>query len=197
MVQENARIRAAKRGDVHAFNELVLSYQDRVYTVALRILHDPASADDIAQETFVTAFRKLDQFKGGNFRAWLLRITTNACYDELRRHKRRPADSIDDDDYDVDADSRLATGESENPESYAQRAELKSAIEQCFEQLSDEHRLVVTMSDVEEYSYDEIASLAKISLGTVKSRISRARARLRDCLQASGELLPASYRQLE
>jgi RNA polymerase sigma-70 factor (ECF subfamily) len=195
MVQEDAQIQAAKRGDVHAFNELVLTYQDRVYTVALRILRDPASADDISQETFVTAFRKLDQFKGGNFRAWLLRIATNACYDELRRHKRRPADSIDDDDYDMDADARLATGDAENPESHAQRAELKSAIELCFEQLSDEHRLVVTMSDVEEYSYDEIASVAKISLGTVKSRISRARANLRECLQASGELLPASYRQ--
>jgi RNA polymerase sigma-70 factor (ECF subfamily) len=195
MVQENDRIQAAKRGDVHAFNELVLTYQDRVYTVALRILRDPASADDITQETFVTAFRKLDQFKGGNFRAWLLRIATNACYDELRRHKRRPADSIDDDDYNMDADARLATGDGENPESHAQRAELKSAIELCFEQLSDEHRLVVTMSDVEEYSYDEIASVAKISLGTVKSRISRARANLRECLQASGELLPASYRQ--
>ena len=195
MVQEDAQIKAAQRGDVHAFNELVLTYQDRVYTVAFRIMQDPASADDIAQDTFVTAFRKLDQFKGGNFRAWLLRIATNACYDELRRHKRRPFESIDDDDYDMDADARLATSDSESPESHAQRSELKSAIELCFEQLSDEHRLVVTMSDVEDYSYDEIASTAKISLGTVKSRISRARANLRDCLQASGELLPASYRQ--
>ena len=194
MVGELTYIEAARRGDVTAFNELVLEYQDRVYTLAFRIMQDSASADDIAQETFVTAFRKLDQFKGGNFRAWLMRIATNACYDELRRLKRRRTDSLDNDEQDEDSDPRL-TSSSEGPEKLLQRAELQSAIEDCFAQLSEEHRVVVTMSDIEEYSYEEIAQFANISSGTVKSRISRARVKLRDCLRTKGELLPSIYRQ--
>jgi len=189
-----AQIEAAQQGDTSAFNELVLMYQDRVYSLVFRILQDPASADDITQDTFITAFRKLHQFQGGNFQAWLLRIATNACYDELRRQKRRPTESIDADDYDAEADLRLSSV-ADNPENYTQRAELQSAIEDCLHLLSAEHRLVVMMADVEDYSYEEIAETAKISLGTVKSRISRARLRLRDCLRGKGELLPAAYRQ--
>lgn len=193
MVGESALISAAQSGNLDAFNSLVLDYQDQVYSLAYRILGDPAGADDITQETFVSAYQKIHQFKGGNFRAWLLRIATNACYDELRRHKRRPTDSIDDDDYDIEADGRM-TSTSESPESYTQRNELKTAIEECFEQLSDTYRLVAVMVDVQDYSYDEIADFANISLGTVKSRISRARASLRDCLKDKGELLPTLYR---
>lgn len=193
MVQESATIEAAQAGDIHAFNELVLQYQDAVYTVAYRILQDPASADDITQDTFITAFRKLEQFQGGNFRAWLQRIATNACYDELRRRKRRRTEALEDSDIDDEADVRLATDQ-HNPERAAQQNELQSAIEDCFERLAEAYRLVAIMADVQDYSYEEIATLAKISLGTVKSRISRARTRLRDCLQTKGELLPAKYR---
>lgn len=193
IVQEDLYLELAQKGDLNAFNELVLLYQDRVYNLTYRILQDPASADDLTQDTFVTAYRKLDQFKGGNFKAWLLRIATNACYDELRRHKRHPSDSIDSDEHDEEADLRLVSSE-EGPESHVQRGELQAAIQECFEDLSGDFRLVVTLSDVEEYSYDEIASLANISLGTVKSRISRARAQLRDCLRAKGELLPSQFR---
>lgn len=187
-------IQKAQQGDVEAFNQLVLSYQDYVYTATYRIMGDPSAADDMTQEAFVTAFRKLAQFQGGNFKAWLVRIAINACYDELRRTKRRPTESIDDDDYDIEANPKLVS-KADTPETYAQRSELRSAIEDCFDRLSEEHRLIVTMSDVEEYSYEEIASMVKISLGTVKSRISRARMRLRDCLKNKGELLPSIYRQ--
>lgn len=193
MVGEQAHIRAAQRGDVHAFNQLVLAYQDRVFSVAYRILQDAAMADDIAQETFVTAFRKLDKFKEGNFGAWLARIAINACYDELRRLKRQRSEALEDGDFGEDADPRLISP-TPNPESLIQQAELKAAIEDCLRQLSSDHRLVVVMADVEEYSYEEIARTANISLGTVKSRISRARLRLRDCLRGKGELLPAAYR---
>lgn len=194
VLQEQIHIRKAKQGDVEAFNLLVLTYQDYIYSTAYRILGDPALADDMAQEAFVTAFKKLSQFQDGSFKAWITRITINACYDELRRRKRRPTDSIDDDDYDIEANPKLIS-KTDNPENYAQSMELRSAIEECFRQLSEEHRVVVVMSDVEEYSYEEIASVVKISLGTVKSRISRARLRLRDCLKSKGELLPAVYRQ--
>jgi RNA polymerase sigma-70 factor, ECF subfamily len=193
MVQEEAQIRAAQRGSIEAFNTLVLTYQNQVYTIAFRILQDAAAADDICQDTFVTAFQKLNQFQGGNFRAWLLRIATNACYDELRRRKRRPIESLTQEDGNEEADLRLVSS-AESPERYAQRQELHSAIEDCFNNLSDEHRLVVLMCDVQEYSYEEIAHVAQISTGTVKSRISRARSRMKDCLQTKGELLPSEYR---
>ncbi|MFP4321337.1 MAG: RNA polymerase sigma factor [Anaerolineales bacterium] len=195
MVQQDVQIAAAQRGDLGAFNALVLAYQDQVYSLTMRILQDPAGADDITQETFISAYRKLDQFQGGNFRAWLLRIATNACYDELRRHKRRPTESLDDDPEDgpgPEADARLASP-AEGPEGHAQRGELRSAIERCLAALSPDQRLVIMMADVQDYAYDEIAQAADISLGTVKSRISRARANLRACLQTAGELLPAKY----
>lgn len=191
---EQGNIQRAKRGDVQAFNALVLAYQDQVYSTTYRIMGDPAQADDMAQDAFVAAFRKIQQFQGGNFKAWLIRIAINICYDELRRRKRRPTESIDDDDYDIEANPKLIS-KAENPELHAQRAELRSAIEECFSHLSEEHRVVVMMSDMEEYSYEEIASAVNISLGTVKSRISRARGRLRDCLKGKGELLPSIYRQ--
>lgn len=189
-----ANIRKAQQGDVEAFNQLVLAYQDHVYTAAYRIMGDAAAADDMTQDAFVTAFRKLGQFHGGNFKAWLIRIAINTCYDELRRTKRRPTESINNDDYDSEANPKLVS-KADSPETYVQRSELRSAIEDCFELLSAEHRLVVTMSDMEDYSYEEIASAVNISLGTVKSRISRARMRLRDCLKTKGELLPSVYRQ--
>lgn len=193
MVEVEIFLESARKGDVQAFNEVVLIYQDRVFNLAYRILQDAALADDIAQETFITAFRKLEQFKGGNFKAWLLRITTNACYDELRRHKRQRTDALADDEIDEEADSRLVSS-AESPEGYTQRAELQSAIEACFEQLSEAFRIVAVLVDVEEYSYEEVARLANISLGTVKSRVSRARLALRDCLRGHGELLPAVFR---
>ena len=195
MAPEFALIQSARQGNVDAFNDLVLAYQDRIYNAAYRIMGDPASADDITQDAFITAFRKLEQFRGGSFGAWLTRIAVNLCYDELRRDKRHSADSLDDnEDFDIEADIRL-TSDDPGPESSFHQAELTSAIERCFQALPAEFRIVAVMADVEEYSYEEIANITSISLGTVKSRISRARVRLRDCLQAYGELLPAKYRQ--
>jgi RNA polymerase sigma-70 factor (ECF subfamily) len=194
MVQEQGYLQAAQRGNVNAFNELVLLYQDAVYNTAYRLMGEPAAAEDMTQEAFVIAYRKLDQFRGGNFLAWLLRIAINRCYDELRRYKRRPADSLEDGEIDEEADARLIS-HLPDPEIQAQQGELSSAIEDCFQQLPQEFRVVALMADVEEYSYDEIAQVTGISLGTVKSRINRARLRLRDCLRHKGELLPTKYRQ--
>src|SRR5450432_3818399 len=93
---EQALIRLAQHGDLDAFNALVLRYQDSAYTLAFRIMGDTHGAADAAQEAFITAYRRLDTYRGGSFRAWLLRITTNQCYDELRRRQRRPAVSVED-----------------------------------------------------------------------------------------------------
>ena len=94
-MDEVALINQAQKGDVSAYNALVLHYQQVVYNVAYRIMGEPQSAEDAAQEAFISAYKSLNKFRGGNFKAWLLRITTNGCYDELRRRKRRPQSSLE------------------------------------------------------------------------------------------------------
>lgn len=193
-MDEAALIHAAQRGDVNSYNTLVLSYQTQAYNVAYRIMGEPDSAADATQEAFISAYRAIRSFRGGSFKAWLLRIVTNACYDEIRRRKRRPDASLDAlyvEDESVDAS--LVT-HSENPESYAQRMDLQAAIMTCLQGLTDEQRTVSILSDIEGMSYEEISLVVGTALGTVKSRLSRARSSLRDCLQGYGELLPASYR---
>jgi RNA polymerase sigma-70 factor (ECF subfamily) len=194
-MDEAALIQKARRGDVHAFNDLVLAHQDRIYSAAYRILADPASAADAAQETFITAFHKLDTYQGGSFKSWLLRIVTNTCYDELRRRKRRPAESIEDltPEESPDPPPQLVS-EEENPEDHAVRAELSRGIEHCIRNLPAEHRALVVLRDIEDLDYQAIVDVTGLELGTVKSRLSRARARLRDCLRGLGELLPADFR---
>ncbi|MCD4685619.1 MAG: sigma-70 family RNA polymerase sigma factor [Anaerolineae bacterium] len=195
-MDEHSLIETAKRGDVEAFNQLVLRYQDMVYTVAYRVMGEPDAAADAAQEAFISAFRKLHQFRGERFKPWLIRIVTNACYDELRRRQRRPATSLEllhEVTAAPAADVRLHSVQ-ENPEQVAQRSELNAAIQDCINDLPDNQRAIAVLADVEDYAYQEIADILQLPLGTIKSRLSRARARLRDCLQAVRELLPAEYR---
>jgi RNA polymerase sigma-70 factor (ECF subfamily) len=193
-MDETDLIQTAKRGDVEAFNRLVLLHQDAAYNAAYRIIGEVDAAADATQEAFISAYRKLHQFRGERFKPWLLRIVTNACYDELRRRQRRPAASLEE-MHEVHAlqDSALVSHH-EDPELHAQRHELNSAIQDCLSALPDDQRVIAVLSDVEGYTYQEISAITGLPLGTVKSRLSRARSRLRDCLQAVRELLPAEYR---
>lgn len=192
--EENRLIENAQTGDVEAFNQLVRLYERRVYGLCLRMLGDPDAAADIAQDTFISAYRKLNTFRGGQFRSWLLRIATNACYDLLRARKRRPAVSLDAlREPDDEGGGFDPADEGELPDQAVLRNELSHALQACINQLSEDQRLVVILSDVEGLAYEEIAAIAQINLGTVKSRLSRARARLRELLR-EGELLPARYR---
>jgi RNA polymerase sigma-70 factor (ECF subfamily) len=190
-MDEPALIEQAKRGDVDAFNALVLHYQDALYNVAYRIMGDHDSAADATQEAFISAYRALRRFRGGSFKSWLMRIVTNTCYDELRQRKRRPTTSLD---TLRPVDAAPLASQSENPESHALRSELNRAIQDCINRLPADQRIVAVLADVEEYSYQEIAQIAGIALGTVKSRLSRARKRLRACLGGVRELLPLDYR---
>jgi RNA polymerase sigma-70 factor (ECF subfamily) len=191
---EPGLIETARNGDLDAFNALVLRHQDAVYGVALRIMGDPHRAADVAQDAFITAFRRLETFRGGNFKSWILRIATNQCYDELRRLKRRPADSMQDlPDADSD-DGPALPDDSDLPEDVAEQNELNRAIAQCIQSLGDDQRAVLVLSDVEGMSYQEVAEITGANLGTIKSRLSRARAAVRDCLQAVQELLPSAFR---
>ena len=191
---EAGLIAAAKQGKVDAFNQLVLAYQQQVYNLAYRITGDPAAAADATQEAFISAFQHLSGFRGGSFRSWLLRIVSNACYDELRRLKRRPATPLDElGPRDEDANPALINGR-EGPAEHAERQELARVIQAGIETLPYDQRVAVVLSDVEGMSYQEIAEATNASLGTVKSRLARARAKLRDYLRANGELLPSRYR---
>lgn len=192
--EERRAIAAAQRGDVESFNALVRLYEGRVYNLCYRMLGDPDSAADAAQDAFLSAFRNIRSFRGGSFRSWMLRIATNACYDALRVRKRRPTTSLDlhSDDEDDQSPLQIAdTGEA--PDDFALRRELAAAIQNGLDTLPEEQRVVLILSDIEGLPYEEIAQITNANLGTIKSRISRGRARLRDVLKA-GELLPARYR---
>ncbi|MFN8373357.1 MAG: sigma-70 family RNA polymerase sigma factor [Anaerolineae bacterium] len=194
---EQALIRAAQRGDRNAFNLLVLRYQDGLYTLAYRIMGETQSAADAAQEAFITAFRRLSTYRGGSFRGWLIRIATNICYDELRRRKRRPVVAMEDLVPPESDDDAPIPDPSDTPEQAMQQRELNRAIQDCINALGEDQRVVLILSDVEGLSYQEIADNTNAQVGTVKSRLSRARASVRNCLQAVEELLPGAYRLME
>jgi RNA polymerase sigma factor (sigma-70 family) len=148
----------------------------------------------VAQDTFISVYRNLHRFRGGVFRSWLLRIATNACYDALRARKRRPSVSLDAaQEADDDGPAFDIPDPSESPDDAALRRELAAAIQGGIAQLPEDQRVVVILSDVQGLAYEEIAEVTNTNLGTVKSRLSRARARLRDILRA-GELIPSKFR---
>ena len=195
-MDETALIRNAQHGDLNAFNTLVLTYQDIVYNTALRILGDEDLAADASQEAFISAFRAINSYRGGSFRAWLLRTVTNACYDELRRIKRRPTTPLEPETEDGDEveSPRWLADPNASPENQLDQAELEHAIQHCLENLPTDFRAVVVLADIQGLDYAEVAVAVKKPLGTIKSRLARARLRLRECLQSFRELLPAAFR---
>jgi RNA polymerase sigma-70 factor (ECF subfamily) len=195
-MNEITLINDAKQGDLEAFNRLVLEYQQMVYNQAYRVMGEANAATDATQEAFISAFRKIKSFRGGSFKAWLLRIVTNACYDELRRRKRRPTTPLTPiDDYDEEIESpQWIADPGESPEDSTARQELAEAIQQCLNELSPDFRTVVVLVDIQGMDYAEAAEIVGKPLGTVKSRLARARNGLRNCLQGFWELLPSAFR---
>ncbi len=192
-MDEQALIASARKGDIRAFNQLVMLYQSMVYNLAYRILSEPDAAADATQDAFLSAYKAIRRFRGGSFKAWLLRIVTNACYDQLRIKQRRPTSSLDDLPVEADHTSYLRDPD-EQPDEFVERQELNRVIQAGISILPAEQRVVLVLSDVQGFSYKEIAQITGISLGTVKSRLSRGRAKVRDHLLAQGELLPTRYR---
>lgn len=186
-------IAAAQKGDAAAFNQIVREYQASVYRTAYRVLGERASAEDATQDAFISAFKHIRSYRGGSFKAWLLRIVTNACYDQLRVKQRRPTTSLDATDENSEEPNWVAD-DGESPAEFAERRELGATIQRGIATLADDQRITLVLSDVEELSYDEIAHVMGTNVGTVKSRLSRARAELRDFLVAQKELVPAQYR---
>ena len=194
-MDEAGLIRGAQRGDLDSFNRLILAYQNMTFNMAYRILGDPAAAEDATQDAFISAFRSIRRFRGGSFRSWVMRIVTNACYDELRRRKRRPTTPLEPmiDDETMGTPFWIADP-GETPEQATIRAELGETIQDCLNTLVDDFRTVVVLIDIQGVDYQEAAATIGKPLGTVKSRLARARMRLRDCLQGAGELMPSAFR---
>lgn len=190
---DQALIQLARNGDLNAFNDLIERYQDMAYSVAYRLMGDEASAADMTQEALILAYRKLSLYQGGSFKAWLMRIVSNRCYDELRRHQRERTDYLEDMARDSDDGASLAA-DTPSPEQIAQQNELQQAIQDCISALGADQRAVLVMCDVQGMAYREIADATGSNIGTVKSRLSRARLAMRDCLRASQELLPPEFR---
>lgn len=193
MSEEESLILRSQAGELDAFNQLVEKYQSQVYNLARRMLGDPELASDAAQEAFLNAYEHIDRFRGSTLKTWLLRITANACYDLLRVRQRRPTASLDDMMADPD-DPKDFPDKDETPEDAALRRELGGLLSKSLESLPSEQKLVVVLSDIQGMSYEEIAEVTNSNLGTVKSRLSRARSKLRDWLGARRELLPREYR---
>jgi RNA polymerase sigma-70 factor (ECF subfamily) len=191
---------AARGGDVAAFNSLVEAHQRQVYNLCLRTLGNAEDAADATQEAFFRAYRAIATFRAppDRFRAWLLRIAVNACYDALRRHKRQPTQSLDALAEPPDTATTEPTpvpDPAPGPEQQTLTAETRRALEQSIAKLSPDHRLTVVLCDVQGLSYDDAAQAMGVEIGTVKSRLSRARAILRDALVARGELARLRRRQ--
>jgi len=178
-----------------AFNTLILKYQDMLYRIALRITHDECSAEDATQDAMILAFRNLKSFRGGNFKSWLARVTVNASYDELRRGKRHngmPLELFTSEGDEVESPDWMRDPAS-GPEDRAETSELRNAMHTCIKSLVPDYRLMVILVDMEGMSYEEAARIVHVPVGTVKSRLARARMQIRTKMRSYNSLLPSNY----
>ncbi len=183
--QSAERLQRARDGDLAAFNELVLEHQSLVFSLCLRMIGQKQAVEDATQEAFIAAWRNLKNLRGA-FRPWLMRIASNACTDELRRRGRRPSSSLDsalDEGVPEPADSEPS------PDTSLLQGEVRRQVEEALQDLPADQRVAVVLSDLHGFDYAEVAEITKTSLGTVKSRISRGRTRLRTALLNDPELL--------
>jgi RNA polymerase sigma-70 factor (ECF subfamily) len=184
---QEAQIRLAMTGNLEAFNELVLTHQDRAYTLAYALLGDPALAEDATQEGFIKAFQNIGSFRGSSFRAWLLKIVTNSAYDILRKIHRHPAEPlfpVDENDDEIESPGWLADPAA-SVQSIVEQKETSTHLYQMLDELPDVYRTAITLIDIHEFDYVEAARILNIPLGTLKSRLARARTQMVEKLKDS------------
>ena len=183
-LSEQELVAAAKRGDQDAFEALIHLYEKKVLALTRRLCANPDDAQEAAQEAFLAAWQGLPFFRGeSSFATWLYRLTSNACMDLLRkeqRHQSAAGPSLDDE---VELPVAATAGD---PHAEAERTELKAVIAAGLQALQPEYRAVLLLREIHQRSYDEIADILDIDLGTVKSRINRGRKQLRKFLLESG-----------
>lgn len=186
-------VERSKGGDLSAFNQIVERYQSQVYNLAARILGDRTAAQDVAQDAFISAYKALAGFRGGSLRAWIMRITANRSKDYIRASRRRHERSLD---QSMLNPSFSLPSRGPSPEQMAIGRELQAEIQRGILTLPEDQRTTLVLVDVQGMSYAEAAEATGASLGTVKSRLSRARSGIRDFMLERRELLPDQFRQV-
>ena len=177
-------IARARRGDADAFEQLVAAYRNQVFRLALRMCGNEADADEVAQEAFLSAWKGLPNFRGeSRFSTWLYQLTTHAAIDLMRREKRQAAAE--------DIDGITAADDGPSTQQQVERAETRREVRSALMQLPEEYRQVLLLRFMQELSYEEIGQALKLPEGTVKSRLNRAKAQLKDILSRSGNLFGA------
>jgi RNA polymerase sigma-70 factor, ECF subfamily len=195
VIDEKRLIAAAQHGNIESFNYLVRAYQGRLYHTAYRVLGDGCAASDATQDAFIAAYKSIRSFRGGSFRAWLLRIVTNRCYDHLRSNRSKHTVSLDALLPDCpNMEESIGESREESPHDSAERQELGSIIQKGLQSMPPDQRATVTLADIQGFAYEEIAQITGVNIGTVKSRLSRGRAYLREFLLAQEGVVPTSYR---
>lgn len=192
---EKSLLERAKAGEITAFEQLIESYQRKIFNIALRMLGNHDDANDLAQEVLIRIYKSIKSFKEqSSFSTWIYRITTNVCLDEIRKRKNKKTISLDEeiklDDGDI---KRQIESDEPSPEDMAEKHELKRIVNDAIAMLSDEHRVAIILRDMQGLSYEEIAEALKLPEGTVKSRINRARQSLKYILGSKRELLLDEY----
>lgn len=186
---EISLIHSAQSGDLEAFNALVLKYQDRMYRVAFHFLGQEALAEDATQDAFISAYQHIVNFRGGSLKAWFMRILVNKCYDEIRRMRRTPAISLDEDFLEDDGENaslyRKLQEHVPSVEEQVEASEQHDFIQECLNKLPTDYRAILVLVDVDEMSYGEAAAVLRIPMGTAKSRLARARLYMRRVLRAA------------
>lgn len=184
-MEESRLIQRASDGDAAAFNSLMGMHERRMYAVALRMCGNPEDAQDCLQEAMLRVWRAVSGFKAqSSFGTWVYRITMNTCLDELRKRKNRPNTSLDGL---VDAGWSPAD-EDDTPERHALRGEVRASLQGFIRELPEDMRAAIVLRDIQGYAYDEIADILGTNVGTIKSRISRGREKLREKIASRSEL---------
>jgi RNA polymerase sigma-70 factor (ECF subfamily) len=174
----------SRKGDMVAFEELVARHRDKIYARAFSMMRNEDEALDLSQEAWVKGWQRLVQFQGdSSFVTWMTRIVINLCLDQLRKHKRQRAESIEMMDEETGGVERQMPVVTVNPTEGLERGELRQRIDRALAQLSHEHRTVLVLHEFEELEYKEIAKRMKCSIGTVMSRLFYARRRMASLLQ--------------
>lgn len=186
-MDEKRLIELCKKGDRNAFNELVLKYQSKVVNIAYGMLSVREDAEDAAQEVFIKIYKNISSFNENSaISTWIYRITVNTCNDILRKRINKKTISIYSDN---DDESDMAIPDSSHtPEEAAEASEIHRTLLAAISGLKEEYRCVITLFDLEGMSYEEIAKIINVPVGTVKSRLSRARGQLRKSLEHMREL---------
>ncbi|ABO50796.1 RNA polymerase, sigma-24 subunit, RpoE [Desulforamulus reducens MI-1] len=195
-LEDQLLVERSKKGDREAFEHLVRLYENKVYTIAYRLMGNHADASDLAQDAFIKIYQALPNFRGdSSFSTWIYHITVNVCRDELRKRQRRPTVSLDDNSSDSNNSNTYEIRSNDpGPEEMLDRSETQAMIQACLNTLSDDYREIIVMREIQELAYEEIAEILGCSLGTVKSRLSRARQALKEKISKQMELITPAKR---